>query len=212
MPPTFDPLNNTGTSQVLFLLVRGKTSPMTIASELDLKPPSVIDQLQRLIRARIVRLGKRVGKQRNYEINWNQLISITIRRALRLPQIELLEQGGGHTLAADVLDKASFRDFVRDYLTILIGEHPFELLRKLRFADIITDLDATIVGMMSDPDFAQPMEDAGRKTRDEKLAELYFWLSRWTEARRHVSTPSKGAFVRALSKSGFEIDGYAYQS
>src|SRR3990170_2411979 len=76
-----DPLSNIGTSKVFRELCLGPKNPKKIADSLGIKPPPVIEQLRRLQDIRIVKLGQKVGRDQNYEIDWKAFLELFIERA-----------------------------------------------------------------------------------------------------------------------------------
>ena len=70
--PRSDALSNPGTSKVFLCLVKGETNPTSIAEELGIKPPPVIQQLRRLQKLGLVELGKKDGKAQNYNVRWKE--------------------------------------------------------------------------------------------------------------------------------------------
>lgn len=72
--PRSDALSNPGTSKVFLCLVKGKTNPKSIADELEIKSPPVIQQLRRLQNLGLVDLGKKEGKAQNYDVNWKNFV------------------------------------------------------------------------------------------------------------------------------------------
>lgn len=79
----FDPLNNLGTSKVLYLLLSECKTPKELADSLGIKPPPVIEQLRRLQKIGIVRRGEKKGKLQEYEINFDKFLELFIERALQ---------------------------------------------------------------------------------------------------------------------------------
>jgi hypothetical protein len=76
-----DTLSNPGTSRVFLSLVLGKKNPTAIAEFLGIRPPPVIEQLRRLQKAKLIKLGKKDGKEQNYEIQWKSFLELFIDKA-----------------------------------------------------------------------------------------------------------------------------------
>ncbi len=207
MPPsTFDPLSNPRTSQVLFLLIQRAhvvDTPKQLASTLGIKPPAVIEQLDRLRRIKVVTHGRRIGKEQHYAIDWDRLTELTIRRALRLPQLRFGKQGASN-LAGRYLKYVKFRDFVRNWIEQSVRHSGSLLMRHaLTFADVSEDLHITILGTMSNPKLAERLETL--RKGDENLADVYAALASWRDLALMVPNVSEIAFQQALRKSGFKI-------
>jgi len=202
----FDPLSNVGTSRVLFLLVLGVKTPKALAEKLGVRPPSIIDQLHRLKKVRLARLGKKVGKEQHYEIDWNRLVDVSVHRSLHLPQPDIKEQDAAELLAKQFLGKEKFREFMKSYLEIRLAETPLNLLLDsgITFIDLLLDLHATVTGMMTEETLRENLEAHVRK--DTSLQDVFNSLILWRDFAHHVSNISRLAFIRALHNSGFEIE------
>lgn len=72
-------LSSEASSDVLFSLMRGLTSPKEIAEHVGDKAPSVVEQLSKLRKAGYVRRAEKQGKVQPYEIDWEKLILDAIR-------------------------------------------------------------------------------------------------------------------------------------
>jgi len=81
--PIFDPFTNIGTSQVFFQMLRGRTSPKIIADALGVQPPPIIQQLRRLQKIGIVKLGRKEGKLQNYDIDIDRFLTLFIERTIQ---------------------------------------------------------------------------------------------------------------------------------
>lgn len=79
----FDPLNNEGTSRILFLLEEGIDTPTGLARKLKLGPSAIIDHLRKLQRIHVVQLGEKTGKTQHYIVNKGRLAKITDDRMKR---------------------------------------------------------------------------------------------------------------------------------
>jgi len=66
----FDPFRNVGTADVFLSLVEKPRTPTEIASELGIKPPSVIEQLDRLLEVGVAKLHEKRGRLRFYGVDW----------------------------------------------------------------------------------------------------------------------------------------------
>jgi len=81
--PVFDPLTNIGTSQVFYQILNGRKNPKAIADALGTQPPPVIQQLRRLQKIKVIKLGRKEGKFQNYEIRWNNFLTLFIDRSMQ---------------------------------------------------------------------------------------------------------------------------------
>jgi len=79
-----DPFTNWGTSKVFYKLLQGVTTPKGIAESLRITSPATIEQLRRLQKVGIVRIGAKAGKFQHYEINWSRFVETLIDRAPKL--------------------------------------------------------------------------------------------------------------------------------
>ena len=59
--------------KVLLLVANGIDNPRSIADFLEVKPPTVIYQLRRLRKVRLIEFGAKDGKIQHYIINWKEL-------------------------------------------------------------------------------------------------------------------------------------------
>lgn len=75
---------NPGTSRVFLSLLKGNKNPKAIADSLKIRSPPVIEQLKRLRKNKLVKLGEKEGKEQNYEIIWEEFLPIFIEEALQL--------------------------------------------------------------------------------------------------------------------------------
>jgi len=169
-------------------------------------PPSVIEQLHRLARIHLVRVGKKTGRLQHYVIDWKKLIEVSIRRSFRILQTELREQEARIFFERQFLSNEELRGFVGNYIRLMMSELPRNVLLRssLTFADLLDDMHSTIVGMMADHEIEQMLlEQSKRKPR---LSSLFSPLDLWMDSALHVSTISRRVFIGALGKSGFVIE------
>jgi DNA-binding Lrp family transcriptional regulator len=75
--------SNPGTSKVFLCIVKGITNPKAIADFLNIKPPPVIQQLRRLQKIGLVKLGTKVGKEQKYEIVWISFLNLFLDNAVK---------------------------------------------------------------------------------------------------------------------------------
>jgi hypothetical protein len=57
-------------------------TPTSIAKALHVEPPAVIDQLHKLRKIRVVRLGQKTGKEQHYVIDWEKLAEESFHRTV----------------------------------------------------------------------------------------------------------------------------------
>jgi len=203
LAPAFDPLSNPGTSRLLFQLIMiGPMTPTQIAEKLGVKPPSVMNQLARLRRVHLVKLGRKEGKQQWYQLEWRRLVDVGVPRALNLTQPDLKEDETIGYLQDRFLDNHLFREFFKNYVTIRLAETPFNLIvdRQWTFAQLMEDFHTTIVGMLSLETFLESFK-APRESHE--LEDFRRDLEMWKGFSLHVPNISQLAFVRALRQCGF---------
>jgi hypothetical protein len=205
MAPIFNPLANPSTSRVLFLLILGVDTPKEIADRLKIRPPSAIDQLHRLRRIRLTRLGSKTGRQQHYKLDWDRLVETSVKRSFTLPQPEMREQNAADSFADQFLKKKEFLEFIKSYLLARVEETPQNLLIEGNetFSDILDDLDRTMVGMMSNEKLRNDLLESCKN--DQRLRDVFDSLDLWRDAHSHVSDISRKAFARALQESGFRV-------
>lgn len=90
--PVFDPFTNIGTSQVFYQLMKGRKNPKSIADALGVQSPPIIQQLRRLQKIEVVRLGGKEGKFQNYEVDWNNFLTLFVDRAMQERESALREK------------------------------------------------------------------------------------------------------------------------
>lgn len=59
-------------------MMQGVDTPTELAETLKIKPPTVMEQLGRLRRIRVVRPGEKTGREQHYVIDWHKLAEETI--------------------------------------------------------------------------------------------------------------------------------------
>jgi hypothetical protein len=199
-------LKNAGTSRVIYLLMLGVDTPIALAQELRIAPPSVIEQLHRLARIHLIRVGKKTGKLQHYVIDWKKLIEVSIRRSFRILQTELREQEAGITIERQFLSNQGLREFVGNYIRSMMNELPRTVLLRssLTFADLLDDMHSTIVAMMADHEIKKMLQEQSK--RKPHLRSLFSQLDLWMDSALQVSTISRRVFIGALGKSGFVIE------
>lgn len=69
-------LTNIGTSKVFYSLLNGKTTLTEIAEQLKISRPSVIEQLHRLEKVKLVKLGTKEGRYQHYEVDKEGLANL----------------------------------------------------------------------------------------------------------------------------------------
>lgn len=74
-----DPFESLGASKVFYQLVCDYTTPKKIASNLKIKPPTVVEHLRRLQDIGIVEIGKKRGKYQHYRIFWNKFANVFLK-------------------------------------------------------------------------------------------------------------------------------------
>ena len=81
------PFTNWGTSKVFYKLLQGVTTPKHIAESLRITSPATIEQLCRLQKVGIVRIGVKAGKFQHYEVNWSRFVETLIDAAPKLNEV-----------------------------------------------------------------------------------------------------------------------------
>lgn len=76
-------LGNLGTSEVFYSLMKGRSTLTDISEDLKITRPSITEQLRRLQKAGIVKLGAKDGKYQNYELDPQGLSTLFLRESTR---------------------------------------------------------------------------------------------------------------------------------
>lgn len=79
----FDPFSNKGTSGVFYRLISGCKTTKEISNILKIRSPSVIEHLRRLQEIGVVRLGEKKGKFQEYQIDFEEFLTLFIDRAIQ---------------------------------------------------------------------------------------------------------------------------------
>jgi predicted transcriptional regulator len=120
--------SNPGTSRVFLSLVKGIKYPKAIADFLGIKPTPVIEQLKRLKKLNVVKLGEKDGREQNYDIIWAEFLRLFIEQTRRQKGTEKnpIEDPDDPTFNVNLRHLASneyFRKFIEFYL-LNISEGP----------------------------------------------------------------------------------------
>ena len=79
-----DPLDNEGTSKVLYCFACGYFSALDVARILHRQPPAVAEHIDRLLEFHHIRKGQKVGKFQHYEVDWSSLVKYAVESAPHL--------------------------------------------------------------------------------------------------------------------------------
>jgi DNA-binding transcriptional regulator GbsR (MarR family) len=82
-------LGNLGTSEVFYSLLRGRSTLTDISEDLEITRPSVIEQLRRLQKAGLVKLGAKNGKYQHYGVSLEGLSTLFLNESTRLLHLAL---------------------------------------------------------------------------------------------------------------------------
>ena len=113
-----DPLSNTGTSKVFRELCSDPKNPKKIADSLGIKSPPIIEQLRRLQKVGIVKLGQKIGRAQNYEIDWKSFLELFIDRSFT--QKVTYTQSYREEIKT-LVDNKYFKQFVKLYICRVLG-------------------------------------------------------------------------------------------
>ena len=83
------PLGNLGTSKVFYSLINGKSTLTEISEDLKITRPSVVEQLRRLQKAGLVKLGAKNGKYQHYGVNIEGLSNLFLNESTRCLHLAL---------------------------------------------------------------------------------------------------------------------------
>jgi DNA-binding transcriptional ArsR family regulator len=207
MPPAkFDPLSNPRTSQVLFLLMEGVDTPTSLAERLKIKPPSVMEQLARLRKIQVVKVGEKTGKEQHYTIDWGKLAEETIRHTLA----PLYGGMVGSKQTAEFVKKfPKLQVFLRIYFETIFSlsdeaDHWAKIVMESHPTvwDLIDDLHPTLISMMRDDwIFTEQFID------EPALQPISDCLREWVD-KSQPQSPAAGTFLlETLSRLGFKSRG-----
>ncbi|MDH5483344.1 MAG: hypothetical protein OEY22_10805 [Candidatus Bathyarchaeota archaeon] len=114
-----DPMSNVGTSKVFLKLCSGPKNPKTIADLLRIKPPPAIEQLRRLQELKIVRLGQKIGRAQNYEIDWKAFLKLFTERAFtqKITHVESQKEK-----LKTLVENKYFEQFIKLYICRVLSE------------------------------------------------------------------------------------------
>lgn len=69
-----DPLRNEGDMKVFYLIAGGMKTPTEIAKALKIRPPTVLEHLEKLMKIGFLERGEKKGRSQLYEVNWKRVI------------------------------------------------------------------------------------------------------------------------------------------
>ncbi len=205
---TFDPLSNKRTSQVLFQIMLGVDTPTRIAKKLQIEPPAVIDQLHKLRKVLVVRLGEKTGKEQHYGIDWDKLSEASVYRTIapyyatgvfkatdatqfakKFPMIQVFLKSYFQTVLSAY---AKGEDYAKEGMQY----HP-------TFCDWLDSLYLTLMSMMRNEEiFTEYLID------EPSLRSLSDSLRGWIDKSQQVVDPYAGTFLlNTLSNLGFKSKG-----
>jgi hypothetical protein len=180
----FDPLSNEGTSRVFFTLVAQPKTTATIARELDIEPPGVVEQLDRLREIGIVGLHKEEGRLRFYEIKWAEFARTFIEKC---PSVEFArsgdERGKPHQFYHNIKKLGKNRCFLE------MIKYYYQQMHRRTVQDTILEFEKM---MLEIPGFMKkPRQDFGdgaplpkwwpKSGSKEEMQELLTLLEMWRE-------------------------------
>lgn len=184
-----DPLSNVGTSRVFRELCSGPKNPKKIADSLEIKSPPVIEQLRRLQKIRVVKLGHKVGRAQYYEIDWKVFLELFIERAFtqKLTDAQLYEQE-----IRTLVDNKYFKRFVNLYIC-----------RVLSQATLLEAMQEFENGLLHSASFKK------KKTFDDEEKQEFFnkvrlWYKRARESMSICELTLQDSLVRTLNPGRFK--------
>jgi len=184
-----DPLSNPGTSKVFLQLCFGPRNPTTIADSLKIKPPPVIEQLRRLQELKIVKLGQKVGRAQNYEIDWKIFLDLFVGRAF--------------------LQKATRAQQQREEIKTLAKNRYFEEFVKLYVCRVLHQV--TLLGAMQEFENSllhsltlKNPKKFGNKDTQEFFDKMRLWHTRARESMNICELVFQDSLARTLSPEKFK--------
>jgi predicted transcriptional regulator len=133
------PEMNKGTSKVFFALVSGLRTPGEIAKRLDINHSAVIQQLNRLSKAHLLKFGEEKGRKHYYEIDWEGYCGLVMTYLFPLVYAEW-ERESERWLGASAKEKKETEAIAQKlsknrYLKRLIIEYTKEYVKLDDFLD-----------------------------------------------------------------------------
>jgi DNA-binding transcriptional ArsR family regulator len=202
------PFENSGASKVFYQLLLDHTTPKEIASNLKIKPPTVVEHLRRLQNAGIVEIGIKKGKYQHYKINWKRFISEFLERVPTLVNYEVMLE-----VAPDLVkEKKEIEEYtkkqIRSFKKISKELEENEYFKKLikGYFKGLTDLAEFGTLKLTLYDAIENFEDAlrsvpllKRRTKNTKLSRLFYLLEKWDKCSQEFKwyTP-RAVFEDAL--------------
>jgi hypothetical protein len=196
-----DHLANEGTSIVFYHLASGKTRPKEIAESMRLKTPGIIEQLHRLQSSGFVKLGKKIGKDQHYRIEW-QRIAVALPKlcprlgiAVRMARLAGQPRYARRSLTEQLASSKLLPRLIEEYFKNLSEYH-----RSVGYAEPVTLLNAF-------RGIEESLLKLFPKVQIEKIAEseareLYGLLADWYREAIEVETFESGALKNSLMKLG----------
>ena len=205
---TFDPLSNKRTSEVLFQIILGVDTPTRIAKRLHIEPPAVIDQLHKLRKVLVVRLGEKTGKEQHYAIDWDKLSEACVYRTIAS------HYASGVFKATDAIQfvkkfpmiQVFLKSYFQTVLSAYAGGEDYAkegMQHNPTFWDWLDSLYLTLVSMMRDDGiFTDYLID------EPSLRSFSDSLRGWVDKTQQVVDPYAGTFLlNTLSNLGFKSKG-----
>jgi len=196
--PRSDALSNPGTSKVFLYLVMGKTNPKSIADELRIKPPPVIQQLRRLQNLGLVELGTKEGKIQNYDVCWDEFCSRFAKEISTVKlnpgdiRVGLLEENAKLDKEIESLkDNKYFQKFVKLYL------ENFTLTASSKWPTIaeIIDNAGSVMPMLKSFRQEKKFDDPEKQDFHDRMV---LWYNRSTSVQSWMQLHMTDAIKRTL--------------
>ena len=208
-------LENEGTSNVFYSLLRGNTSPKEIADDLGIKSPSVMEQLERLKELRIVKLDKKEGKYQRYAIDHATFLQLSLyvgssrlKLFLKRRDWASIPQARGILEILSLAQDVTPEHCLNRILDPLSGDKCFEQFIfnyvKARFTHP-KDKPKTLARMMLE--FEEGLKDAfprrewNKKSRDQQIVSFLRSIEAWYFCLTQSMTMSGSAVLGALNES-----------
>ncbi|MFB0523751.1 MAG: winged helix-turn-helix domain-containing protein [Candidatus Bathyarchaeia archaeon] len=183
-----------GTSKVFYELLQSPKSPKEIADSLGIKSPPVIEQLRRLQKIGLVRLGEKRGKFQNYEIDSSNLVRLFLEKApLTLKASIMLKR---EYTWAGISDNRHLQELVMMYMQKTIDIYKTRKIPHLTILEVMRRFEDALV--RSFPDL--------RSSEDPEIMSLLSLLNSWYSYAKENPTFAQEALEETLKDMGL-IDG-----
>jgi DNA-binding Lrp family transcriptional regulator len=183
-----DPLSNHGTSKVFLELCSGPRNPKIIADSLKIKPPPAIEQLRRLQELKIVKLGQKVGRAQNYEIDWKIFLDLFVERAFSQKATHAQQQ---REEIKTLTKNRYFEEFVKLYVC--------RVLRQVTLLGAMQEFENSLLHTLT----LKKPKKLDDRDKQEFFDKMQLWYTRARESMSICELVFQDSLARTLSPEKF---------